>query len=130
MVGEEFFDFFQSVFRGAGQQFQVSQAVGGVGGESYFIGEGCLAVPANKAVDGTAEIDFLPRVLFVVSGFAIDTVTQDRLEAGFFEQGELEQYQKGQHIGIVGVFIGVLEELEEVIEKLRMRVVIVGEFIQ
>ena len=107
MVGQEFLDFFQSIFLGTGEQFQVAEAIGGIGGESYLIGEGCFAVSANQAVDGTAEIDFLPRVLFVVSDFAIDTMTQDRLEAGFFEQGKLEQYQKGQHVEIVSIFAGV-----------------------
>jgi len=131
VVRQEFFNFFYCFFFGTGQQFQVAKAISRIGGQSYFVGEGRLAVSANQAVDGAAEVNLMldARCSMLVSRFAIDTVAQDRLQAGLFEQGELEQYQKGQHIEIFTAFIGIPEKLQEVVEKLRVRVVIVGEFI-
>ena len=43
----------------------MAEAIGGVWGELYFVGEGGLAVSANQAVNGAAKEDVL-RIMYCV----------------------------------------------------------------
>ena len=90
MTDKNLFNFKQRLFIGSGNQFQITQTISSIFGQPDFIDKTGLAIFAHKSVGRTAEISFVLRISYFVLRIAVYAVTQNRLEADFFEQTKLK----------------------------------------
>ena len=88
VVDKDLFDFAKCFLLRFSNQLQVAQAVRSGTGQSNLIGEICLTISANKAVSRVAEMGCKPIGTKFI--FAVYAGIQDRLQADFFQQGQLK----------------------------------------